>query len=208
MTRRLLIMGPPGAGKGTQAAAVAAQLRVPTISTGDMFRALQQASTPLATKVRGIMAAGGYVDDETTNAIVTDRLDRADCTDGFLLDGYPRTLSQVAYLDHRLAASSARLDAVLSLDVDDDELVTRLVARGERSGRSDDTPATVRTRLALYREQTAPLLDTYRGRGLLLAVDGTGPVEQVAERIASALQQQALPDHDLRPLSGADRART
>ena len=186
----LLIMGPPGAGKGTQAKAVAGRLGVPAISTGDMFRALQHAATPLAEKVRGIMAAGGYVDDETTNAIVTDRLAAADCAGGFLLDGYPRTLSQVAYLDALLAASGHRLGAVLSLQADDDEVVTRLVARGRQSGRSDDTAATIRTRLAVYREQTAPLLDAYAARGLLLPVDGMGAVDVVAARITRALHAQ------------------
>ena len=185
--RRLLIMGPPGAGKGTQAVAVAARLAVPAISTGDMFRALQHASTPLAEQVRAIMAAGGYVDDATTNAIVADRLEAPDCAAGFLLDGYPRTLSQVTYLDGLLAASGHHLDAVLSLQVDEEEVVARLVARGEQSGRSDDTAATVRARLAVYAEQTAPLLDAYRTRGLLLPVDGSGPVEEVAGRIATAL---------------------
>jgi adenylate kinase len=188
--RRLLIMGPPGAGKGTQAAAIAARLQVPAISTGDMFRALQHASTPLAEKVRTIMAGGGYVDDATTNAIVADRLGSEDCADGFLLDGYPRTLSQVAYLDELLTAAATGLDAVVSLHVDEDEVVERLVARGQQSGRSDDAADTIRARLVLYGEQTAPLLDTYRTRDLLRAVDGLGPVEQVAERIAAALEQR------------------
>lgn len=189
-SRRLLIMGPPGAGKGTQAAAIAGRLQVPAISTGDMFRALQHASTSLASKVRGIMAAGGYVDDATTNAIVTDRLEAADCRNGFLLDGYPRTLDQVAYLDEFLAASGTRLDTVLSLQADEEEVVTRLVARGRQLSRSDDAAATIRTRLAVYREQTAPLLDTYAIRGLLLPVDGMGAVDEVAERITQALREQ------------------
>jgi adenylate kinase len=189
--RRLLIMGPPGAGKGTQAVAVAAALGVPAISTGDMFRALQHASTPLAVKVRTIMADGGYVDDDTTNAIIADRLAASDCADGFLLDGYPRTLSQVAYLDELLAGTGTRLDAVISLHADEEEIVTRLVARGQHSGRSDDTAETIRTRLAVYREQTAPLLDTYGRRGLLLPVDGIGAVEEVGERIAETLRLHA-----------------
>jgi adenylate kinase len=193
VTRRLLIMGPPGAGKGTQAVAVAARLKVPAVSTGDMFRALQHASTPLAAQVRTIMADGGYVDDATTNAIVDDRLGADDCGSGFLLDGYPRTLSQVDHLDALLDGGGTRLDAVLSLHVDDEELVTRLVARGQHSGRSDDGAPTVRARLALYREQTAPLIDTYSLRGLLLPVDGTGSVEEVATRIAEALARQPGP---------------
>jgi adenylate kinase len=196
---RLLIMGPPGAGKGTQAALLAGRLRIPAVSTGDMFRALQHADTPLAVQVRAVMAAGGYVDDATTNDIVTDRLGATDCADGFLLDGYPRTLSQVLYLDELLAQAARRLDAVICLRVDEEEVVQRLVARGQMSGRVDDTPQTIRARLAVYQEQTAPLLETYRARGLLLPVDAMGTVQDVAERIALELDGHAALDLSILP---------
>jgi adenylate kinase len=180
-------MGPPGAGKGTQSSRVAAQCSVPTISTGDIFRALQTADTVLAAQVREIMARGGYVDDETTNAIVADRLAARDCRDGFLLDGYPRTLRQVRTLDEMLAAAGERLDAVICLQADEEELVQRLLRRGLEQGRTDDTEGTIRTRLAVYQQQTAPLNEEYRRRSLLAEVDGLGPVDVVTGRIHRAL---------------------
>lgn len=188
---RLLIMGPPGAGKGTQSSRVANRCHVPTISTGDIFRALQTADTALAAKVRDTMARGGYVDDDTTNAIVADRLAANDCRDGFLLDGYPRTLHQVRTLDEMVAATGSSLDAVICLQADEEELVRRLLRRGHEQGRSDDTEGTIRTRLAVYHQQTAPLIEEYRSRGLLAAVDGLGAVDLVTDRIDRALT--ALP---------------
>jgi adenylate kinase len=186
-------MGPPGAGKGTQASSIAARFCIPAVSTGDIFRSLQTATTPLAVRVRGIMAAGGYVDDETTNAIVAERLDRADCDNGFLLDGYPRTLGQVDTLDRMLAASGHRVDAVLCLQAGEQELLHRLMQRGRVEGRPDDTEHTIRTRLAVYAEQTAPLLETYRKRNLLTEVDGLGEVAAVSARIRWALNR-AVPE--------------
>ena len=184
---RLLIMGPPGAGKGTQAISIAGYFGVPAVSTGDIFRGLQTTDTPLAVRVRGIMAAGGYVDDETTNAIIAERLAASDCRDGFLLDGYPRTLGQVGKLDEILSATGHRIDAVIGLQADEDELVERLLRRGREQGRTDDTEQTIRTRLAVYSSQTAPLIDTYRKRGLLAEVDGLGSVGVVSDRIFQAL---------------------
>jgi len=184
---RLLIMGPPGAGKGTQASSIASHFGIPAVSTGDIFRGLQTASTPLAERVRGIMAAGGYVDDETTNAIVADRLTASDCRDGFLLDGYPRTLGQVDTLDEILSTSGHRVDAVICLQTDEDELVERLLRRGREQGRTDDTEQTIRVRLAVYSQQTAPLIETYRNRGLLAEVDGLGDIGVVSTRIYQAL---------------------
>ncbi len=184
---RLLIMGPPGAGKGTQAAAVALRCGVPAVSTGDIFRGLQTADTPLAVRVRAIMAAGGYVDDETTNDIVADRLAAPDCRGGFLLDGYPRTLGQVRALDVMLTGAGHELDAVICLRAGEDELVERLIRRGRDQGRSDDTEETIRTRLSIYDQQTAPLIEEYRTRGILAEVDGLGAVEDVAARIDRAL---------------------
>ncbi len=186
---RLLITGPPGAGKGTQAVFLAQRLDVPAISTGDMFRALLSSDTPLAMRVRDIMSRGAYVDDDTTNAIVDDRLRGGDCRAGFLLDGYPRTLSQVKHLDDVLQQQGSRLDAVVCLDVPEDELVTRLLARGRDQGRQDDQADTVRARLGVYRDQTAPVIGHYRARGLLVELQASGSVEQVTDRLVSALSE-------------------
>jgi adenylate kinase len=189
---RLLILGPPGAGKGTQASSIAKHFGVPAVSTGDIFRGLQTADTPLAVRVRGIMAAGGYVDDETTNAIVAERLTATDCRDGFLLDGYPRTLGQVDTLDDILSKTGHRVDAVICLRADEDELVERLLRRGREQGRTDDTEQTIRTRLAVYAQQTAPLIETYRNRGLLAEVDGLGEIGVVSARIYQALSSSGF----------------
>jgi len=184
---RLLIMGPPGAGKGTQAMRIAEHYGIPAISTGDIFRAMKNADTPLARQVRAIMESGGYVSDEITNEIVEDRLARPDCQAGFLLDGYPRTLQQVRTLDDYLAETGRPLDAVISLLADTDEVVVRVLRRAVIDGRSDDNEETIRVRLQVYVEQTEPLLDLYRSRGLLVEVDGLGEVDEVSERVFAAL---------------------
>jgi adenylate kinase len=184
---RLLIMGPPGAGKGTQATRIAEHYRIPAISTGDIFRAMKHADTPLARQVRAIMESGGYVSDEITNEIVKERLAQPDCQKGFLLDGYPRTLQQVQTLDNYLAETGRPLDAVISLLADTDEVVARLLKRAEIDGRADDNEETIRVRLQVYAEQTEPLLDVYRSRGLLVEVDGLGEVDEVSERVFAAL---------------------
>jgi adenylate kinase len=184
---RLLIMGPPGAGKGTQAMRIAEHYQIPAISTGDIFRAMKTADTPLARQVRALMESGGYVSDEITNEIVEDRLAQKDCQTGFLLDGYPRTLQQVETLDDYLAETGRPLDAVISLVADTDEVVARLLRRSEIDGRSDDNEETIRVRLQVYTEQTEPLLEVYRKRGLLVAVDGLGEIEEVSERVFAAL---------------------
>jgi adenylate kinase len=184
---RLLIMGPPGAGKGTQATRIAEHYRIPAISTGDIFRAMKHADTPLAQQVREIMESGGYVSDEITNEIVNDRLARPDCQAGFLLDGYPRTLRQVQTLDDYLAETNRPLDAVISLLADTDEVVARLLKRAAIDGRSDDNEETIRVRLQVYTEQTEPLLDVYRSRGLLVEVNGLGEIDEVSERVFAAL---------------------
>jgi adenylate kinase len=180
---RLLIMGPPGAGKGTQAARLAARLGVPAISTGDIFRANVTAGTPLGVEARRYMDAGEYVPDSVTNAMVRDRLAEADCADGFLLDGYPRTVAQVGELDGILAAQDQALHGVLLLEVDDAELVRRLLARAVSEGRADDTEDVVRRRQEVYREQTAPLIEVYAARGLVHSVDGLGDVDDVQARL-------------------------
>ncbi|MFX4272258.1 adenylate kinase [Propionibacteriaceae bacterium Y1685] len=182
---RLLIMGPPGAGKGTQAKAISEKYGIPAISTGDIFRANVKQGTPLGLEAKRIMDAGGYVGDDITNGIVADRLAEADAQQGFLLDGYPRTTAQVAALDEMLGDDD--LDAVISLQADTDEVVTRLRKRAEQEGRSDDTEEAIRTRQDVYRTETSPLLDTYRDRGLLIEVDGLGEVAEVSERIFTAL---------------------
>jgi adenylate kinase len=185
---RLLIMGPPGAGKGTQATRIAEHYRIPAISTGDIFRAMKHADTPLARQVREIMESGGYVSDEITNEIVKDRLARPDCQHGFLLDGYPRTLQQVQTLDDYLAETNRPLDAVISLLADTDEVVARLLKRAAIDGRSDDNEETIRVRLQVYTEQTEPLLDVYRTRGVLVEVNGLGEIDEVSERVFAALE--------------------
>ena len=184
---QLLIMGPPGAGKGTQATLIAEHYGIPAVSTGDIFRAMKTADTPLARQVREIMESGGYVSDEITNAIVADRLAQQDSQPGFLLDGYPRTLQQVRTLDDFLAETNRPLDAVISLLADTDEVVARLLRRADIEGRSDDNEETIRVRLQVYTEQTEPLLDLYRSRGLLVEVNGLGEVAEVSERIFAAL---------------------
>ena len=185
---RLIMLGPPGAGKGTQAALVAAAHAIPAISTGDIFRANIKDATPLGLKVKEITASGGYVPDEITNAIVRDRLAQDDVSLGFLLDGYPRTTGQVDALDEMLGDAGRRLDAVIELTVDTDEVVQRLLTRAQEQGRADDTENVIRSRMDIYTQETAPLAALYRERGLLHAVDGMGSVQEVSQRIEQALE--------------------
>lgn len=181
-------MGPPGAGKGTQAVVVAAALGVPHISTGDIFRANVSAGTPLGEEAQRYMNAGEYVPDSITNAMVRDRISHDDCNPGFLLDGYPRTLEQVNELDMMLQSDGRRLDRVVELTVDTEEVVGRLIKRAQEQGRADDTADVIRRRLEVYFDQTAPLVAVYSERGILLKVDGMGEVAAVTERILSALR--------------------
>jgi len=184
---RLLIMGPPGAGKGTQATLLAERIGGAHISTGDIFRANVSQQTELGKTAQRYMDAGEYVPDEVTNAMVQDRLAQDDARDAFLLDGYPRTPDQVHTLDGILDALDRHLDGVLSLTVDSEELIQRLLKRAEISGRSDDTEEVIRHRQEVYAAETAPLLQVYRDRGLLIEVDGMGEVDEVTERITAAL---------------------
>ncbi len=184
---RLIIMGPPGAGKGTQAKIIASRLSIPAISTGDIFRANVAEQTPLGVEAKRYMDAGDYVPDEVTNAMVRDRLAQEDASKGFLLDGYPRTVAQVEELDGMLAGAGQSIDAVLVLTVDRDEVVQRLLKRAETEGRTDDTEDVIRHRQEVYAEQTAPLLEVYAGRGLVHQIDGSGDVDDVTERLLRAL---------------------
>ena len=184
---RLLIIGAPGAGKGTQAVRIAERFQVPAISTGDIFRANIKAGTQLGKKVQSIIEKGQLVPDELTNEIVADRLQRDDVKNGFLLDGYPRTVDQVHALDAVLESEARRLDAVILLEADTDAVVERLLKRSEVEGRVDDTEAVIRHRQEVYAEQTAPLIDLFNSRGILVTVDGLGEVDEVADRIAAAL---------------------
>lgn len=189
---RMLLMGPPGAGKGTQAVRLSSMLSVPQVSTGDIFRANVSEGTELGRKAQSYMDAGEYVPDEVTNDMVRDRLNADDARGGFLLDGYPRTLDQVRTLDDILADQGSALDAVVELSVDSEELITRLLKRAQESGRTDDTEEVIRRRQEIYVEQTAPLIETYDKRDLLVRVDGMGEVETVAVRIEVALRERGI----------------
>jgi adenylate kinase len=187
---RLILMGPPGAGKGTQAKFVAERHGIPAISTGDIFRANVGQGTPLGLEAKKYMDAGKYVPDEVTNDMVRSRLREPDAEPGFLLDGYPRTVAQVHELDSMLTDAGTALDAVVVLTVDRDELVQRLLARAEVEGRADDTEDVIRTRQEVYADETAPLIDVYRERGLLVEVDGMGGVSEITDRIFAALHEK------------------
>ena len=182
-------MGPPGAGKGTQARFVAERFSIPAISTGDIFRANVSQGTPLGVEAKKYMDAGEYVPDEVTNSMVRNRIAEDDAQPGFLLDGYPRTLAQVDELDGMIDETGHQLDAVVVLTANSDELVGRLLARAQIEGRADDTEDVIRRRQEVYLEQTAPLIDVYRDRGLLIEVDGMGEVAEVTDRINSALSE-------------------
>lgn len=184
---RMLILGPPGAGKGTQAARIAAHFGIPAISTGDIFRANIKNETDLGKQVKAILASGGYVSDDITNAIVESRLAEADCEPGFLLDGYPRTMPQVVALDAMLAKGSRPLERVLELVVDDEAVVARLLKRAAIEGRADDTEEVIRERMAIYHRETRPLSQAYQERGLLVEVPGDGDIDSVTEAIIAAL---------------------
>ncbi|HET7736870.1 MAG TPA: adenylate kinase [Nocardioidaceae bacterium] len=213
---RLVLVGPPGAGKGTQAQFIASHFAVPKISTGDIFRANVSEGTDLGLEAKKYMDAGDLVPDEVTIGMVEDRLRHDDASEGFLLDGFPRTVHQAEVLDHLLEGQGASLDVVLELVVDDEEVVRRLSGRrtcrrcghvwhldfdppavdgrcdrcsGELFQRDDDSEDTIRHRLEVYADQTSPLIGYYGDRGLLRGVDATGPVEDVTERAISALRR-------------------
>jgi adenylate kinase len=189
---RLLIVGPPGAGKGTQAKRITANYGVPTISTGDIFRFNIANKTELGLQVQAIVDAGDYVPDELTNTLVRHRLEEQDALDGFLLDGYPRTTDQVRYLDSLLAERGLAVDAVIRLVADRDAIVARLRKRAVAEGRVDDSEEAIRHRQDVYLRETEPLISIYRSRGLLIEVDGLGSVDEVGERISTALAERGI----------------
>ena len=180
---RLLLIGPPGAGKGTQASLLAEYFGVPAISTGDIFRENVKNETELGVQAKGFMDRGEYVPDSLTNALVKDRLAQPDAQKGFLLDGYPRTIDQVHQLDGFLDEMDRKLDVVVQLTADVDELVRRLAKRAQEQGRTDDTPEVIRRRQEIYEEQTAPLIDVYVSRSLVAKINGLGDINEVTGRI-------------------------
>ncbi len=185
--RRLLLLGAPGAGKGTQARFLVERLGVPQISTGDMLRAAVAAGSEVGRQAEAIMERGELVSDDIVIQVARERLAEDDARDGFVLDGFPRTTAQARALDELLAESGARLERCVALVVDEEAVVQRLLKRAEIEGRADDNEETIRNRMAVYREQTAPLLDHYRAQGVLAEVDGMGSVEEIAKRIEEAI---------------------
>ena len=184
---RLLIMGPQGVGKGTQAALLAEHYGIPAISTGDIFRANIKGKTELGLKVIAYTDKGELVPDELTNSIVKDRLAQDDTKNGWILDGYPRNAAQVEALDAMLEELGTPLDAVVALDADHDVLMARIAKRAEEQGRTDDTPDAIAKRLATYAKETAPLLDTYKSRGQLVAIDGVGEIDAIQKNMVEAI---------------------
>ena len=184
---RVVLIGPPGAGKGTQAVRIAAHFGCGDVATGDIFRANVAQGTPLGRTAQEYMDRGDLVPDEVVIAMVMDRLAEPDCGAGFVLDGFPRTVAQAEALDRRLAELDTPLDAALNFEVTEEELFRRLAGRSAALHRSDDTEQTIRHRLEVFAEKTRPLIDYYRHRGLLVGVDAVAAIEQVAARIDAAL---------------------
>jgi len=186
---RLILLGPPGAGKGTQAKILVEAYGIPQLSTGDILRAAIAAKTPLGVEAKAIVDRGDLVSDAIVNGIVSERLDAEDCKPGFILDGFPRTIAQAEALDRMLADKGIALNAVIEIKAEPDELVKRVINRAKESGgaRADDNEEVLRKRLGVYSEQTAPLVAYYSGRGLLQPVDGMAPVTEVTAAIKAAL---------------------
>lgn len=184
---KIILLGPPGAGKGTQAALVAKDLKIPHISTGDIFRAALKEKTPLGLKVQGYLDAGQLVPDELTSDLVKERTLQSDCSSGFLLDGFPRTLAQCNALSQMLAERGQKISHVLELEVPDDELVRRIVERGKSSGRSDDTAEVAAERLRVYYAQTKPVADFYSKSPGVKRIDGVGSIDQIEQRLLSEI---------------------
>jgi adenylate kinase len=185
---RLILLGPPGAGKGTQAKFLIEAYGIPQLSTGDILRSAIAAKTPMGLAAKEVMDRGDLVGDSIVNGIVSERLDAEDCKPGFVLDGFPRTIAQAEALDHMLADKKMTLNAVVELTADTDELVKRVVNRAKESGRQDDNEEVVRKRLNVYTEQTAPLVGYYGKKGLVKTIDGMAPVEDVTAAIKAAIE--------------------
>lgn len=185
--RRLLLIGPPGAGKGTQAGLLAARLGITQVATGDMLRAAVAAGTEVGKRAKARMDAGELVDDELVTEVAKERLAQEDARRGFVLDGFPRTAAQAKSLDEMLPRLGVALERCVVIEVDEEELVKRLLARAQIEGRSDDNEASIRVRMQAYREKTRPLVEHYRELGLLVNIDGSGDIEEVARRIEAAL---------------------
>jgi adenylate kinase len=188
---RVIFLGPPGSGKGTQAKLLAGRLGVPAVSTGDILREAVRQGTALGRRAKAIMDAGELVPDEVVIGLIRDRTAEPDARNGFLLDGFPRTLEQAVALDRLLAGNGAALDGVINLLVPEKTLIERMLGRAAQEGRSDDRPETVAERLRVYREKTAPLVEHYRRLGILSEVDGSGSIATVADRIDRALAGSA-----------------
>ena len=188
MKARLIMVGPPGAGKGTQAVSLTSAMEIPNISTGAIFRSNMAEGTELGERARAFMESGNLVPDEITDAMVRARLSEPDAAEGFLLDGYPRNTHQVAELDSILESLGTSLDVVVELVIPDEAIVERLLNRAKLEGRADDTEEVIRHRISVYHEQTAPVVSLYRERGILLEIDGMGEIESVHERIVAALR--------------------
>ncbi|MCY1204915.1 adenylate kinase [compost metagenome] len=186
---RMIVIGPPGSGKGTQAGRISGRLGVPAISTGDIFRQNITDLTPLGVESKQYIDNGDFVPDGLTNRMVRDRLENPDAMEGFLLDGYPRTTAQVTELDDILAHENRYLNAALLLTAEDEELVSRLLYRAKVTGRSDDTEVVIRHRLDLYHQQTEPVIAIYAGRGILVTVKGNGGIDEVTDRIMTRIEK-------------------
>ena len=184
---RLVLLGPPGSGKGTQAARLKEHLQVPHISTGDLLRAEVAAGSRLGLEAKEVMARGDLVSDAILLGMLEDRVSRADTANGFILDGYPRNLAQASALGELLARIGQPMDCAAQLDVDSELLIQRIAGRAKAEGRADDNPESVRKRLAIYTEQTAPVVEYYRQHGMLTVVDGVGTLDDVFTRILEAI---------------------
>lgn len=189
---RLLIVGPQGSGKGTQGVRIAEAFGIPAVSTGDVFRAAVADGSDLGAQVKSVIEAGDLVSDELTSAVVRDRLSQADAEEGFLLDGYPRNVSQVAHLDEFLEGRGETLDAVIELSVPREESIARIALRAKEQGRTDDTEDVIANRLAIYERETAPILGVYGARGVVVQVDGVGSLDEITARVLTALEARGL----------------